>query len=148
MIYLIQCEEAVYTTEERHTIRKTLYNLFRMIFSDGDYGFRHDRLGRLCYGMALSSSEMGEKERSLEELDEMAGHFRQFYSCASLDLTSPLVRGMHYDSSQIGLSGEERLEESYLRMMSENPRFDAIRHEPKFAAIQKKLADSIDKSPK
>ena len=56
---MIQCPEAEYSSEERHYIRETIYKIYQLIFSDGDFGFWENRLGRLCHDMAISSAETG-----------------------------------------------------------------------------------------
>ena len=41
---LATCAEANYTPKERHAIRKAVYDMFHLVFSDGDFGFWENRL--------------------------------------------------------------------------------------------------------
>jgi len=137
--YLIQCEEAGYTARQRHEARKLIYDFYHMMFSESDFGFWEDRLGRLCYGMAVSSSEAGEKERSLSELEEMTDHFEKSEAFASIDHTSVLVNQIHYEESYIGRSNAENLSLEYRKYLDENKRFDPIREEPRFIVVKNRL---------
>ncbi|MBQ3126830.1 MAG: hypothetical protein IJC15_07135, partial [Clostridia bacterium] len=139
--YLLQCPEAGYTAAERHQIRTTMCDFYRMIFSDGDFGFWHDRLGELCFGLALSSAELGETDRAFAELEEMFEHFTAFENFTSIDHTSPLVRGLHYDIVQSGRSGSENNFSITLRRLKKNPLFDSIREDTRFAALCTRLAE-------
>lgn len=137
--YLIQCREANYSAEQRHQARKLIYDFYYMIFSDGDLGFWEDRLGRLCYGMALSSTESGERERALSELEEMADHFEKSDAFVNIDHTSVLVNQIHYEESYVGRNSTENLSFAYLKHLDENKRFDPIRDEPRFIAVKNRL---------
>ncbi|MBE6560377.1 MAG: helix-turn-helix transcriptional regulator [Ruminococcaceae bacterium] len=136
--YLLSCPEAGYTAEERHRMRRQLYDFYHVIFSDGDFGFWEDRLGRLSYGMALSSLQAGDADTALDELKKMAEHFEKFERFASIDHTSPFVRGLHYEANQIGRSDERSLTETYLRKLEE-PLWDALRDNPRMQTIKKRM---------
>lgn len=138
--YLLQCPEAGYTAAERHQIRTTMYDFYRMIFPDGDYGFWHIRLGELCYGLALSSAELGETDRAFAELEEMFDHFTAFAEFTVIDHTSLLVRGIHHDINQCGRSGSENDFSIYLRRLESNPRFEGIRGDARYADLCGRLA--------
>ena len=103
---LIQCSESGYTTEERDRIRKAIYDIYHIVFSDGDFGFFEERLALICKNMARSSAEIGEKERAISELEEMCEHLERFENFVSIDHTSPLIKGLHYDASQLGRSDD------------------------------------------
>ena len=91
---------------QRHSIRETLYKFYHLIFSDGDFGFFENRLGRLCRDMAISSSEMGKIDQAFDELDKMCEHMEKYQKFTNIEHTSLLVRGLKYDSSQSGSSDE------------------------------------------
>jgi hypothetical protein len=135
--YLIS--EADYSAEQRHQARKLIYDFYHLVFSDSDFGFWEDRLGRLCFGMAVSSAEAGEKERALIELEEMADHFEKSDAFVRIDHTSILVNKIHYEESLVGRSNDENLGLEYLRNIDENKQFDSIRDEPRLIAIRKRL---------
>lgn len=137
--YLTRCAEANYTAQERHAIRKALYDIFHIVFSDGDFGFWEDRLATLCRDMALSSAEMGEVDRAFSELDEMCDHLDKLDRFTAIDHTSPMVKGLHYEATQVGRSCEETYAESFLRQLETNVRFACLQGDPRMDTILEKL---------
>jgi hypothetical protein len=136
---MMQCPEAGYTAEERHSIRKALYNFFRIIFPDGDFGFWECRLGTLCRDMALSSAEMGKTDQAFAELDEMCSHMEKYDRFVSIDHTSPLVRGLHYEKRMSGNSDERSMAYGFLCSLEENPRFECLRGDARLQSIKNRL---------
>ena len=136
---MIQCPEAGYTAEERHSIRETLYKFYHLIFSDGDFGFFENRLGRLCRDMAISSSEMGKIDQAFYELDKMCEHMKKYQKFTNIEHTSLLVRGLKYDSSQSGSSDEYSMAYGFLCSLDENPRFECLRSDERLQAIKNRL---------
>jgi len=137
--YLTQCAEAGYTAQERHAIRKAIYDIFHIIFSDGDFGFWEDRLAMLCFKMALSSAEMGKIDRAFAELEATCDHLTKMGRFVTIDHTSPMVKGLHYEAVQIGRSSEETYAASFLRQLNTNPRFACLQGDPQLDIICEKL---------
>ena len=123
---MIQCPEAEYTAEERHKIRETIYKFYHMVFSDGDFGFWENRLGRLCYDMGISSVEMGNIDQAFDELNKMCEHMEKYQKFNRLEHTSLLVRGLQYDNSQSGSSDEYSMAYGFLCSLDQNPRFNCL----------------------
>ena len=136
---MIQCQEAGYTAEERHSIRETLYKFYHLIFSDGDFGFFENRLGRLCRDMAISSSEMGKIDQAFDELDKMCEHMEKYQKFTNIEHTSLLVRGLKYDSSQSGSSDEYSMAYGFLCSLYENPRFKCLYTDDRLKIIKNRL---------
>ena len=136
---MIQCPEAGYTAEERHSIRETLYQFYHLIFSDGDFGFFENRLGRLCRDMAISSAEMGNIDQAFDELDKMCYHMEKYQKFTNIEHTSLLVRGLKYDSSQSGSSDEYSMAYGFLCSLAENPRFKCLRTDERLQVIKNRL---------
>ena len=137
--YLTQCPEANYTAEERHAIRKAIYDMFHIVFSDGDFGFWEDRLSMLCRDMALASAEAGKVDRAFAELEEMCEHLTKMDQFVAIDHTSPLVKGLHYEASQVGRSSEVTYAKSFLHQLEQNPRFACLKGDPRLDVICEKL---------
>ncbi|MBQ4574592.1 MAG: helix-turn-helix transcriptional regulator [Clostridia bacterium] len=136
---MIQCPEAEYTADERHAIRENIYKFFHMIFSDGDFGFWENRLGRLCRDMAISSAEMGNIDRAFDELNKMCEHMEKYQKFKFINHTSPLVRGLQYDLSQSGSSDEKSMAYGFLCSLDENPRFKPLHEDERLQAIKNRL---------
>ena len=136
---MIQCPEAGYTAEERHAIRETLYKFYHLIFSDGDFGFWENRLGRLCRDMAISSAEMGNIDQAFDELNKMCEHMEKYQKFTNIEHTSLLVRGLKYDSSQSGSSDEYSMAYGFLCSLDKNPRFECLRSDERLQAIKNRL---------
>ena len=137
--YLTQCPEANYSAEERHAIRRAIYDMFHIVFSDGDFGFWEDRLSMLCRDMALASAELGEVDRAFSELEEMCEHLIKLEQFVAIDHTSPLVKGLHYEASQVGRSSEVTYAKSFLHQLEQNPRFACLKGDPRLDVICEKL---------
>ena len=137
--YLTQCPEANYSAEERHAIRRAIYDMFHIVFSDGDFGFAEDRLSMLCRDMALASAEAGEIDRAFAELEEMCEHLTRMDEFVAIDHTSPLVKGLHYEASQVGRSSEVTYAKSFLHQLEHNSRFACLKGDPRLDVICEKL---------
>ncbi len=136
---MIQCPEAGYTAEERHSIRETIYKFFHVIFSDGDFGFWENRLGRLCLDMAKSSSEIGKIDQAFDELNKMCEHMEKYQHFTDIEHNSLLVRGLKYDSKQGGSSDEQSMAYGFLCSLNENSRFKCLHADERLQTIKNRL---------
>jgi len=136
---LTQCPQAGYTAEDRHNIRRAVRDSFSLVFPDGDFGFWEDRLARLSRDMAVSSAEMGETERALDELEEMCDHLEKLEGFTAIDHTSPMVRGLHYEAAQVCKSSEQSLASSYLSQLDSHPLFRSLADHPRLKGIKARL---------
>ena len=141
MQYHLNCAAAGYTPAERHEARKMLYDMFCMIFRDGDFGFWHDRLARISFSMACDSMRVGEHDRALRELAQMVIHLEGLKNFTSLTHTSLLVRGKAVDQRNIARSHEETLEQSYLRYLNNrSDLFAPVAEDERFLRVKEKMA--------
>ncbi|MBQ7378770.1 MAG: helix-turn-helix transcriptional regulator [Clostridia bacterium] len=136
---LTTCVEAGYTPKERHAIRKAVYDIFHIVFSDGDFGFWENRVASACRGLALCSAEMGEIDQAFAELEEMCEHLEKYDKFSSIDHTSPMVKGLHYEDAQVGRTSERSLASTYLGHMDANPLFQSIADDARMASIKQRL---------
>ena len=136
---LTTCPEAGYTPKERHAIRKAIYDIFHIVFSDGDFGFWENRLASACRGLALCSAEMGEIDQAFAELDEMCEHLENYDRFSSIDHTSPMVKGLHYEDAQVSRTSERSLAYTYLTHMNTNPLFQSIADDARMDGIKQRL---------
>lgn len=136
---LTTCPEANYSPEERHAIRKSIYDIFHIVFSDGDFGFWENRLASICRGLALCSIEAGQIDRAFAELAEMCDHLERYAQFTCIDHTSPMVKGLHYEDAQVGRSSERSLASIYLNHLSVNPIFQKLEENERLLAIKNRL---------
>lgn len=136
---IMQCKEAKYSAQERHVIRETIYKFYQMIFSDGDFGWWENRLGKLCRDMAISSAEMGKTDQAFEELEKMCDHMEKYQQFTNIEHTSPLVRGLKYDSSQSGSSTERSIARDLLYSMDSISRFKCLCEDERMQTIKNRL---------
>ena len=136
---MIQCPEAEYTADERHAIREIIYKFYHMVFSDGDFGFWENRLGRLCRDMAISSAEMGNIDQAFDELNKICEHMEKYQKFNRIEHTSPLVHGLQYDNSQSGSSDEYSMAYGFLCSLDENPRFNWLHSDKRMQTIKNRL---------
>ncbi len=141
MQYLLNDDAAGYTPAERYEARKMLYDMFHMIFHDGDFGFWHDRLARISFFMACDSMRVGEYDRALCELEQMVRHLEGLQDFTSLTHTSLLVRGVETDQRNMSRSHEETLAQSYLRYLNNQTElFAPVAEDARFADVKQKMA--------
>ena len=62
---LLNCKEAGYTHEEKHSMWNTMYDMFNMIFPHRDFGFWEERLAKICFFMAIESAQSEQSEKAL-----------------------------------------------------------------------------------
>ncbi len=136
---LTTCPEAGYTPKERHAIRKAVYDMFHLVFLDKDFGFWENRLASICRGLALCSAEMGETDQAFAELEEMCEHLENYDKFSSIDHTSPMVKGLHYEDAQVGRSSERSLASIYLNHLDVNPIFQKLEENEKLLTIKNRL---------
>ena len=113
--------------------------LTAVCFRVPDFGFAEDRLSMLCRDMALASAEMGEVDRAFAELEEMCEHLTKMDQFVAIDHTSPLVKGLHYEASQVGRSSEVTYAQAVLHQLEHNSRFACLQGDPRLETIRKKL---------
>ena len=136
---MTQCPEAEYSAEDRHAIRETIYKFYYMIFSDGDFGWWENRLGRLCRDMAISSAEMGKTDQAFDELEKMCDHMEKYQQFTSIEHTSPLVRGLKNDSSQSGSSTERSIASDFLDSLDSISRFNCLHSDERMQTVKNRL---------
>ncbi len=141
MKYLLDCPEAKYTPEQKHTMWKMLYDIVCIIFSDKDFGFYNDRLATFSFFMAAQSAKIGEFERALDELELMTVHLEALQSFSQIQHTSLLVNTIKVAQSDIFKSQAETLGQTYLRHITKpDSLFIPTKDTPRYAAITERLA--------
>ena len=141
MKYLIDCKDAGYTHEEKHTILKSLYDMFHIIFSNEDFGFYNDRLTRISFFMALESGKAGEFDRAIGELEKMVLYCEKFKNFTEIDHSSLFVNKIKFNRKDISKHSEETLGHAYLRYLNNNDNlFASIKNDPRYTSIKERLA--------
>jgi hypothetical protein len=69
----------------------------------------------------------------------MCEHLTKMDRFVAIDHTSPLVKGLHYEASQVGRSSEVTYAKSFLHQLEQNPRFACLRGDPRLDVICEKL---------
>ena len=141
MKYLLDCPEARYTPEEKHSMWKMLYDMVGIIFCDKDFGFYDDRLATISFYMAAQSAKAEKFERALTELETMLNHLESLQNFSKTEHTSLLVNKVKVTQSNIFKSQAETLGHAYWRHLnSQESVFAPIKSSPRYAAIVEKLA--------
>ena len=141
MQYHLNCDASGYTPAERHEARKMLYDMFHMVFCDGDFGFWHDRLARLSFSMACDSMRVDEHDRAIDELEQMICHLEGLENFDTVTHTSLLVRGLKTDRTNMSRSHEETLAQSFLRYLNnQTDLFSPVSENERFLSVKEKMA--------
>lgn len=141
MKYLIDCKDAGYTHAEKHTMLKSLYDMFHIIFSNEDFGFYNDRLTRISFFMALESGKAGEYDRAIGELEKMVQYCEKFKNFTEIDHSSLFVNKIKFSRKDISKHSEETLGHAYLRYLNNNDNvFVSIKNDPRYTNIKERLA--------
>lgn len=118
MLSLLDCPEAGYTFEEKHSMWKMLYDMIGMIFTDKDFGFFDDRLARISFFMAAQSAKAGNFERALDELEMLIAHLEKLKNFSQIEHTSLLVNKIKFGTDNITKHTEEPLGHFYWRHLN------------------------------
>ena len=141
MTYLLNHAVSDYTHEEKHTMWRSLYDTFHVIFADKDFGFYHDRLARISFFMALESSKAEKLETAIEDLERMLAHLEKYNEFTKIAHSSLLVNKIKIDHSNIFKSRTETLGHTYLRYLNNNDNvFIAIKDDSRYTDIKERLA--------
>ena len=141
MKYLLNCEDAGYTHEEKHKMWEMLYNMFHMVFTKQDFGFWHDRLARISFFMALESGKAGAFEKAICELEQMLVHLEKNQGFTGISHSSLLVNKIKINQTNIAKSNTETLGHTYLRYLNNNDAvFASIKDTPRYLNIKERLA--------
>ena len=141
MKYLLDCKDAGYTHAEKHTMLKSLYDMFHIIFSNEDFGFYNDRLTRISFFMALESGKAGEFDRAIGELEKMVLYCEKFKNFTKIDHSSLFVNKIKFSRKDISKHSEETLGHAYLRYLNNNDNvFASIKNDPRYTNIKERLA--------
>lgn len=141
--YLIDCKAAGYTSEEKHSMLKLVYDIYNMIFRDKDFGFWNERLARICFFMAVESAKSGQAERSVEELESMVTHLENYNSIKEISHTSLPVNKIKVSINDIAKHSEETYGHSLLRYLGNKENegiFDSVKEDCRYIAVKKRLA--------
>lgn len=142
LLYLIDCPEAGYTFEEKHSMLKMLYDMIGMIFSNGDFGFYEDRLARISFFMAAQSAKSGRFEKALDELEMLIAHLEKLKDFSQIEHTSLLVNKIKFSSDNITKHTEEPLGHFYWRHLNRvlADAYAPVKDSARYAAIMERLA--------
>lgn len=141
MKYLLDCGEAGYTHEEKHTMWRSLYDMFHIVFADGDFGFFNDRLARISFFMALESGRTGEFERAIAELESVVQYCEKANNFTEIEHSSLLVNRIKIGQRNVSRSSAETLAHSYLRYLNNNDGvFASIKDDHRYTEIKQRLA--------
>lgn len=142
MKYLLDCTDAGYTHEEKHTMLKSLYDMFHIIFSNEDFGFYNDRLTRISFFMALESGKAGEFDRAIGELEKMVLYCEKFKNFTEINHSSLFVNKIKFSRKDISKHSEETLGHAYLRYLNNNDNvFASIKDDPRYLNIKERLSN-------
>ncbi len=140
MSYLLNHAKSGYTNEEKHTMWNSLYDMFHMIFTNGDFGFYYDRLARISFFMALESGKAGSFERAMNELEKMALYCEKFKGFTETAHSSLLVDKIKINIKDMSKSSEETLGHAYLRYLNNNDDlFASLKGDSRYASIKRRL---------
>ncbi len=141
MSRLLDCPEAGYTSQEKHSMWKLLYDMVGMIFTDKDFGFFDDRLARISFFMAAQSAKSGEFEKALDELETVIAHLEKLKNFSQIEHTSLLVNKIKVDQSNIFKSQAETLGYGYLQYLNKSENvFAPAKNSARYAKIVERLA--------
>ena len=141
MKYLIDCKDAGYTHEEKHTMLESLYDIFHIIFSNQDFGFYNDRLTRISFFMALESGKAGEFDRAIGELEKMVLYCEKFKNFTEINHSSLFVNKIKFSRKDISKHSEETLGQAYLRYLTNNDNvFASIKDDWRYINVKERLA--------
>ena len=138
---LLDSAEAGYTHEEKHTMWRSLYDMFHIVFADGDFGFFNDRLARISFSMALESAKAEEFERAMNELENVVLYCEKCKTFTEIEHSSLLVNRIKIGQRNVSRSSEKTLANSYLKYLNNDDGvFASIKGDSRYTEIKQRLA--------
>lgn len=116
--------------------------LLELFFEDGDYGFYDCLLSQAHRRLAKAAAERGDADHAFAHLDaatDAALRFEAYMQLDSFVHTSPALRGYETGGGKGVGTDSPDTEAARVRKMMQKPAFDALRDDPRFAAIIAKL---------
>lgn len=117
--------------------------LLELFFEDGDYGFYFCLLGQAHRRLAKDAAERGEMEEAFTHLDAAANAALRFEAYMEQDSyihTSLTFRGYESGGGKGVASDAPDTEAEKVQKLMAGAAFDALRTDPRFAAIEAKLS--------
>ena len=138
--YLVECKEAGYTYDEKHSILNIVYDIFHIVFPNKDFGYWNERLAKVCFLMALESGKSGQFERAIKELEKMLRHLENYNSFTEITHSSLLVNKIKRNQNDIGKSNDETPGHTCLRYLNNNENvFASIKDDKRYVSIKERL---------
>ncbi|MBQ8397752.1 MAG: helix-turn-helix transcriptional regulator [Clostridia bacterium] len=116
--------------------------LLELFFEDGDYGFYDCMLGQAHRRLAKGAAGQGEAEEAFAHLDTAADAALRFEAYMQLDSythTSAAFRGFKTGAGKGVSTSSPTSETEKVRNLMAKSEFDALRADPRFAAVEAKL---------
>ncbi len=132
-------DNSAYTPEEKIRIKKKAIAVYEIIFEEGDFNFHAHNLSYAYRQIAMIAMSEGDHALALESLEKSAD-----YAIENDELpdekpyTSLVVNRMKHNTGNTITNMKDSFCAEMLQHMSGN-RYDAIRGEPRFRAIEKRL---------
>ncbi len=117
--------------------------LLELFFEDGDYGFYDCMLGQAHRQLAKDAAKRGEADEAFAHLDAAADAALRFEAYMELDSfthTSPALRGYETGGGKGVSTSDPVSEPEEVRNLMAKTEFDALRADPRWAAIEAKLS--------
>ena len=128
---------AILDPKGKLTVLESIFKLYAMIFTDGNYGYYHIKLPHFHIAAMQIYLKLGDYSKALEDLKNAAHHAVAFDQLApGAPYTSPLTNKLCHISTIKNYKGNESY--NLLAELS-NEKYDAIRHTSEFINICKEL---------
>ncbi len=137
---LLTADENEYSLEEKHEMQMAIVQIFSAVFPDGDFGFLHERLGRLYFKMAITSAQLGKAEQALCELEKMCDHFERVETVENIKHTSLLVNRLAFEKEMQKKHNDIPLSKLFLHYMDvAASSFEQIASMQRFLRVKERL---------
>jgi len=118
------------------------YKLWRLLYSDGDFGYYVHSVGVTCLNLASFHSSLGNTDEALCYFGEAADHFVRAdqYSGGEFKYTSPMVNRLTDPESQ--LDSKKLLKTNvtqYMQLIEDTRSFDRMRNDGRYTAAMEKM---------
>ena len=135
-------ESSLFTSEQKIKIKQKIIAIYEIIFEEGDFNFYSHNLSYAYRQIAAIAMLEGNRELALESIEKSAE-----YAIANDELPdekpyiSMLVNRLAYRKKDTLTNSRTSFCKELLKHMEMN-RYDAIRNEPRFKAVEKSLTET------
>ena len=127
------------TVEDKLKISESVLTIFQSVYTDGDFGRVERFIADIYHKFARCHVYLGDTDKALSDLNEMAEHYIKYFTCDEFQHTSPMVNKVQYERFAVEKTYAQEMAADTIKEIEERKTFDLVRNDPRYIAAIEKL---------